>query len=86
MSDVSRGGETLFPRAYGLPQPRDAWECEKSKGLKVSPKRGNIILWYNLLPNGVLDQNSLHSGCPVLEGTKWAANKWIWNKPSGYAS
>jgi len=69
ISDVSRGGETLFPRAYGLGQPSDPWECEKSKGLKVSPKRGNIILWYNLLPNGVLDHNSLHSGCPVLEGT-----------------
>ena len=23
---------------------------------------------------------SLHAGCPVKKGTKWAANKWVWNK------
>lgn len=23
----------------------------------------------------------LHGGCPVLKGTKWAANLWVWNAP-----
>ena len=32
MSNVTEGGETLFPMAYGLPQPHDPWECEKSQG------------------------------------------------------
>ena len=26
----------------------------------------------------------LHSACPVLDGTKWAANKWLWNVPRNY--
>jgi hypothetical protein len=28
---------------------------------------------------------SLHGGCPVLKGDKWAANLWVWNTPrEGY--
>jgi len=84
MTNITKGGETLFPKAYGLPSPRDMWECETSPGLKVSPRKGMIILWYNLLPNGLVDLRSLHSGCPVLEGTKWSANKWVWNKAAGF--
>ena len=81
LTDVPAGGETIFPRAYGLPQPHNFHDCDNSKGLKVRPRRGNIILWYNLLPNGVVDQDALHGGCPVKEnGTKLSANVWIWNK------
>lgn len=35
----------------------------------------------------ILDHRTLHSGCPVLVGTKWVANKWIhvqgqeWTRP-----
>ena len=29
---------------------------------------------------------SLHGGCPVEEGVKWAANKWVWNAPMRYVS
>jgi prolyl 4-hydroxylase len=79
MSNVTKGGETVFPRAFGNPQPHDMWSCEK--GLKVKSEQGKIILWYSLRPNGNVDDNSLHGGCPVKEGSKWAANKWVWNKP-----
>lgn len=27
------------------------------------------------------DDSSLHGGCPVLRGEKWAANLWVWNTP-----
>ena len=48
---------------------------------KVAPARGKLALFYSLLPNGELDEYSLHGGCPVKAGRKWAANKWLWNKP-----
>lgn len=28
-----------------------------------------------------VDHFSLHTGCPVLKGTKWSATKWIHNQP-----
>lgn len=30
---------------------------------------------------GRVDEASMHGGCPVLAGTKWAANLWVWNGP-----
>ncbi len=47
----------------------------------VRPSRGRAVLFYSQLPNGELDLQSLHGGCPVLEGEKWAANLWVWNTP-----
>jgi len=53
--------------------------------LAVKPEKGKAVLFYSQDPFGHLDENSLHGGCPVLEGTKWAANLWLWNGPmSGY--
>jgi len=79
LTNVTDGGQTLFPRAGGLPQPHDMYSCDH--GLKVQPQRGAVILWYSLQPNGNTDQHGLHSACPVLAGEKWAANFWVWNKP-----
>jgi prolyl 4-hydroxylase len=79
LTDVDKGGETIFPRANGLPQPLDMWSCER--GLKVKPERGAVIFWYSLHPNGNTDPNGLHGACPVVEGHKWSANYWVWNKP-----
>ena len=47
---------------------------------QVSPKKGKVIMFYSLLPNGMGDRFSLHGACPV-EGKrpKWAANKWVWS-------
>jgi prolyl 4-hydroxylase len=82
LSDVEAGGATNFPRAGGLPQPSDFGDC--TKGVSVTPKQGRIIIFYSLKPNGAGDELSLHGGCAVESGTKWSANKWIWNKPMDY--
>jgi hypothetical protein len=50
----------------------------QSSALKSFPKRGNAVLFYSQQPNGTLDPYALHGGCPPLNGTKWAANVWIW--------
>lgn len=42
LTNVSQGGETLFPRAHALPQPEDMHSCEK--GLKVQPEIGAVLL------------------------------------------
>lgn len=43
----------------------------------VKPHRGDALLFFNLHPNAVPDPESLHAGCPVIEGEKWSATKWI---------
>ena len=61
LSDVEFGGATAFPLT----------------GNVVRPKRGDLVLWFNLLRNGSRDRLTYHGGCPVLVGSKWITNKWI---------
>ena len=84
LSDVEGGGHTVFPRFNGAPQPHNFDDC--TKGLLVKPQKGKVIIFYSLLPNGKMDELSLHGACPVKEGIKWAANKWVWNAPMGFVN
>ncbi len=61
LNSTEKGGETVFPAA----------------GLKVFPKKGNAILFYNCQPDGKEDPLTLHEGAPVVKGSKWIATKWI---------
>jgi 2OG-Fe(II) oxygenase superfamily len=45
----------------------------------VRPKALRAVLFYSQFPNGTLDPLSYHGGCPVLRGTKLAANLWTWS-------
>lgn len=79
LSDVEKGGETVFPRAEGASSQfkDDSWsECAKN-GLAVKPKKGDAVLFFSLHINGTTDPASLHGSCPVIEGEKWSAPKWI---------
>lgn len=51
--------------------------------LAVRPTSSRAVLFYSQHPNGEEDTSSLHGGCPVLQGEKWAANLWVWNGPRG---
>lgn len=84
LSDVTKGGETIFPMFNKQPYPKNLADC--SKGLKVKPEIGKVIIFYSLYPNGENNKHSLHGACPVEEGIKWAANKWIWNSPMPFIS
>jgi len=86
LTDVEEGGETVFPRSGGKPHPEENnvsyGGCDD--GLKVKPQRGKVIIFYSMTADGVVDPFSLHGACPVKQGTKWAANKWIWNEAMNY--
>ena len=43
--------------------------------------RGDALLFYSLKPDGSEDSASLHGSCPVTEGEKWSATKWIHVSP-----
>jgi prolyl 4-hydroxylase len=61
------GGETAFPKGYD------------GKGMKVYPKKGMAVLFYDLLEDGNGDDLSVHAAMPVHEGEKWLANFWVWD-------
>ncbi|CAM8980439.1 unnamed protein product [Rhodiola kirilowii] len=69
LSNVEKGGETVFPNALEkLSQPKDE---------TVKPLKGDALLFFSLHLNATTDENSLHGSCPVIEGEKWSATKWI---------
>ncbi|XP_062214286.1 probable prolyl 4-hydroxylase 6 [Phragmites australis] len=79
LTDVKKGGETVFPNAEGghLQHKDETWsDCAKS-GLAVKPKKGDALLFFSLHVNATTDPASLHGSCPVIEGEKWSATKWI---------
>ncbi len=60
LADVAEGGETEFPM-YDL---------------RISPRRGRVVHFLNVLPDGSPDPRTLHAGLPVKSGVKWLATLW----------
>ncbi|XP_019085360.1 PREDICTED: probable prolyl 4-hydroxylase 6 [Camelina sativa] len=79
LSNVTKGGETVFPMWEGkIHQLKDdSWtECAK-QGYAVKPRKGDALLFFSLHLNATTDPTSLHGSCPVIEGEKWSATRWI---------
>ncbi len=64
LGDVPAGGATGF--------------CEPLFETTVWPVKGSIAFWYDLDKKGHRDYRTLHGGCPILSGSKWILNKWIY--------
>jgi prolyl 4-hydroxylase len=62
LNDDYAGGETHFPKA----------------GLTVHGRRGDALMFRNVLADGRPDPLSQHAGLPVTHGTKFIASRWIW--------
>lgn len=61
LNDVKKGGHTHF---HKLNQD-------------IYPKKGRAVIWSNLHPNGIPNEDTLHQGNPVEEGEKWIITKWF---------
>jgi prolyl 4-hydroxylase len=61
------GGQTFFPHAK----------------VRITPKAGNLLAWYNLRGDGAGNEYSLHQGLPVEAGTKYIITKWYRERPWG---
>jgi prolyl 4-hydroxylase len=96
LNDPEEGGYTVFPRAPDpgpvrvMPPEAEGmfemgtWEHTVNNDcytkLAVPPKLGTAALFYSATPDGRIDPQSHHAACPLIKGTKWGANIWIWNK------
>ena len=61
LNDVEAGGETDFPEL-----------C-----VRITPKRGVVVLFDNVDADGAPDPTTLHAGMPVQRGEKWLATSWF---------
>jgi prolyl 4-hydroxylase len=61
LNHVEEGGATWFPRA----------------GIRFKPKRGLLLIWNNMMPDGTPNYDTLHEGTRVIEGTKYIVTKWF---------
>ena len=78
LSTPGEGGETVFPAsATQTPVPPGASYCASRGGLVHAPRRGDLLLFYALRPDGREDESSLHGSCPTLKGEKWSATLWV---------
>ncbi|XP_076451216.1 prolyl 4-hydroxylase subunit alpha-2-like [Babylonia areolata] len=75
LTDVDRGGHTVFLRAGVSVAPSKQGQ---SGCLWPPASKGMALFWYNYSPAIRMERLTLHAGCPVLKGHKWIANKWIW--------
>ena len=64
LTDTTAGGGTayIYPGVEGV----------------IMPEKGAAAFWYDLFANGFRDGASEHGGCPVLKGSKWILNKWMY--------
>ena len=65
LNEVEEGGATWFPQA----------------GIKIAPRRGLLLTWNNMNPDGSPYTLTLHEGMPVVEGTKYIVTKWFRERP-----
>lgn len=63
LKEPSAGGHTVFP----------------STRTTLEPSKGSAAFWTNLSSCHYRDMLTKHAGCPVLKGSKWILNKWIYS-------
>jgi prolyl 4-hydroxylase len=66
LNQVEGGGSTKFPKL----------------GIDVLPKPGKVLVFNNVGEDlSMPHPDSLHAGCPVTQGEKWACNIWFRSRP-----
>lgn len=65
LCDVEQGGETHFPRL----------------DIMVPPRRGTLLAWNNMRPDGSPNGETMHAALPVTRGVKYVLTRWYRERP-----
>ncbi len=73
-----RGGQRTWTAMVYLNEPIEGGETGfTNAGFKVPPYTGMLLTWNNLNADGTVNADTLHSGNPVIKGTKYIITKWF---------
>ena len=75
--DALFGGQRLLTYMVYLSSVQGGRTVFTAKGVSQPPVDGDAIFWFNVKSNGDFDSRAHHTGCPVVFGSKWIANKWV---------
>jgi len=65
LNDVPDGGETDFPQL----------------DIAIKPRQGVLLVWNNMLENGMPNPRTAHAGNPVPSGFKYVITRWFRAQP-----
>lgn len=67
LNDVEEGGATAFTNI----------------DIAVPPQRGTLLIWNNNKADGTPNEDTMHAGTPVIQGTKYIITKWYRSRKWG---
>ncbi len=75
----ARGGQRLITALGYLNHVEEGGETRFTKlDMAVEPEPGKLLVFHNCEPGSIRKHPlSLHAGCPVIKGEKWAFNLWF---------
>ena len=47
---------------------------------KYRGRKGDALFFWNVLPDGSVDRQTLHAGLPPTSGEKWLLSQWVRNR------
>lgn len=80
----AESGQRTWTAMIYLNRPEDGGATRfKTIGKTVHPELGKLLVWNNLLPDGVPNPATLHQGMKVRKGTKYILTQWYRERPVG---
>lgn len=87
MDEARNGGQRTWTAMAYLNIPEEGGATAfPTLDYAVEPRRGMLLIWNNMLPDGKPNINTLHAGTPVVKGTKYIITKWFRVNPWGKGS
>ena len=76
--EARNGGQRSWTAMVFLNEPEEGGETDFTQlEYKVPPRKGMLLAWNNMLPDGRPNMNTLHAGTPIVRGTKYIITKWF---------
>jgi prolyl 4-hydroxylase len=80
--DIQRSGQRAATCLIYLNDGYEGGETEFVKlGWRFKGKPGDALLFWNLLPSGAPDHQTMHAGLPPTSGEKWLFSQWLRQEP-----